>query len=64
MSGKPVIRGTRVPVEIILRLLGQGVPLEQLLEGYPQLAREDVLAAQIFAADALAGADAPAAVAE
>jgi uncharacterized protein (DUF433 family) len=54
MSGKPVIRGTRVPVEIILRLLGQGVSTEQMLEGYPTITREDILAAQSYAADVLA----------
>lgn len=54
MSGKPVIRGTRVTVEIILRLLGQGVSMKELLEGYPNVTSEDVLAAHAYAADYLA----------
>jgi uncharacterized protein (DUF433 family) len=53
MFGKPVIRGTRIPVEIILRLLGNGHPLEEVLDSYPSLTREDVYAAQAFAADFL-----------
>ena len=51
MMGKPVIRGTRIPVEIILRLLGNGHSVEEILNSYPGLTREDVLAAQAFAAD-------------
>jgi uncharacterized protein (DUF433 family) len=53
MTGKPVIRGTRIPVEIILRLLGNGHSIEEVLDSYPRLTREDVLAAQAFAADFL-----------
>jgi uncharacterized protein (DUF433 family) len=51
MMGKPVIRGTRITVEIILRLLGQGTSIEDLLEAYPGISRDDILAAQLFAAD-------------
>ena len=54
MSGKPVIHGTRVPVETILRWLGKGVTIDELLSEYPGLAREDILAAQEFAADFIA----------
>jgi uncharacterized protein (DUF433 family) len=54
MSGKPVIRGTRIPVETILRWLGKGVSVEELLREYPTLSREDINAAQSFAADFLA----------
>jgi uncharacterized protein (DUF433 family) len=53
MVGKPVIRGTRITVEMILRMLGQGHAVEDILDGYPGLTREDVLAAQSFAADYL-----------
>lgn len=56
MAGKPVIKGTRVKVELLLRLLSQGNTIEQLLEGYPQLTREDILAALAYAADHTAGA--------
>ena len=55
MSGKPVIRGTRIPVETILRWLGKGTSIDELLAEYPTLTREDVNAAQAFAADHLAG---------
>ena len=51
MFGKPVIRGTRIPVETILRWLGKGVTIEELVTQYPGISRDDVLAAQSFAAD-------------
>ena len=54
MSGKPVIRGTRIPVETILRWLGKGTTVDELLTEYPTLKREDIHAAQSFAADFLA----------
>lgn len=54
MGGKPVIRGTRVPVEMILRKLGAGLPFEAILVDHPRLTHEDILAAQAFAADYLA----------
>jgi uncharacterized protein (DUF433 family) len=57
MGGKPVIRGTRVPVELILRKLGAGETSEAVLADYPRLTREDILAAQAFAADYLADED-------
>lgn len=53
MVGKPVIRGTRITVELILRALGNGWSTEMILEQYPHLKREDILAAQAFAADSL-----------
>lgn len=54
MGGKPVVRGTRIPVELILRKLGAGMPFESILADHPRLRREDILAAQAFAADYLA----------
>ncbi len=57
MGGKPVIRGTRIPVETVLRKLGAGMPVEAILADHPRLAREDVLAAQAFAADYMADED-------
>jgi uncharacterized protein (DUF433 family) len=50
MLGKPVIRGTRIPVELLLRKLGEGASLEDLLDAYPRLSREDVQAALTYAA--------------
>jgi uncharacterized protein (DUF433 family) len=54
MLGKPVIRGTRIPVELILRKLSEGASEANLLEGYPSLKREDIHAAMRYAADTLA----------
>ena len=57
MGGKPVIRGTRIPVELILRKLGGGMSPEAILTDHPRLTNEDILAAQAFAADYLAHED-------
>ena len=57
MQGKPVIRGTRVPVELLLRKLGEGATQEDLLDAYPNLRAEDIRAAMAYAADALAHED-------
>ena len=54
MLGKPVIRGTRIPVELILRKLAEGSQEEDLLEAYPRLTREDIRAAIAYAADVVA----------
>jgi len=54
MVGKPVIRGTRVPVELILRKLSEGATEGDLLEAYPHLIMEDVRAAIAYAADVIA----------
>ena len=54
MMGKPVIRGTRVTVELILRKLSEGATETELLEAYPKLQRGDIQAAIRYAADTLA----------
>ena len=54
MLGKPVIRGTRVTVELILRKLSEGATEDDLLDAYPRVAREDIRAAIAYAADTLA----------
>jgi uncharacterized protein (DUF433 family) len=54
MGGKPVVRGTRVPVELILRKLGAGMTAEAILADHPRLEPDDIRAAQAFAADYLA----------
>jgi uncharacterized protein (DUF433 family) len=51
MAGKPCIKGTRVPVYLIVEKLGAGYSLDQLSEAYPQLTRDNVLAALAYAAD-------------
>lgn len=53
MMGKPVIKGTRITVELILDKLGAGETIEQILDSYPDLTRDAVLAALKFGARAL-----------
>ena len=50
MMGKPVIRGTRIPVELILRKLGEGATQTDLLDAYPRLTKADLQAAIGYAA--------------
>ena len=54
MLGKPLIRGTRIPVELVLRKLSEGATEDDLLDGYPRLTRDDIHAALAYAADSLA----------
>jgi len=49
LGGKPVIKGTRIPVYLILELLGAGLSIEDILKEYPELTKEDVLDAIRFA---------------
>lgn len=53
MTGKPIIKGTRIPVERIIQLLAHGVTTEELLEEYPNLEKKDIQAALKYAADTL-----------
>ena len=53
LEGKPVIKGTRISVEFILELLANGWTVEDILKNYPQLKREDVLAALKYATEVL-----------
>lgn len=54
MFGKPVVKGTRVTVEQILRELGGGMAPEEIMREHPNLTQEDIGAAETFAADYLA----------
>jgi uncharacterized protein (DUF433 family) len=54
MLGKPVIRGTSIPVELILRKLGEGATKQELLHAYPRLDRLDLQTVFAYAADSLA----------
>jgi uncharacterized protein (DUF433 family) len=54
MTGKPVIRGSRITVEVILRKFASGYTIEKLLESYPHLVKVQVLAAFQYAADVIA----------
>jgi uncharacterized protein (DUF433 family) len=49
LTGKPVIRGTRVAVELVLELLAAGQSENDILESYPGLTREDILACLAYA---------------
>ncbi len=53
MAGKPVIRGTRLTVECILNLLAHGATVEEILQEYKGLTREDIQACILFAAKAM-----------
>jgi uncharacterized protein (DUF433 family) len=53
MMGKPVVRGTRITVELILEKLAAGESVDQILSDHPRLTREGVQAAIAFAAEAL-----------
>ncbi|MBI4288812.1 MAG: DUF433 domain-containing protein [Chloroflexi bacterium] len=50
MHGKPVIRGTRIPVYVVLNLMGGGLTVDEVLSEYPDLTKEDVLACLEYAA--------------
>ncbi len=52
-SGHPVIKGTRVHVWLIVAMIGGGDTIEDLLEAYPHITREDILACIYYAADNL-----------
>ena len=51
LFGKIVIKNTRIPVDLILEKLGRGYSFESLLEAYPRITTEDILACLLFAAD-------------
>lgn len=49
MVGKPVIKGTRIPVELILKKLAQNIDVKEILEDFPRLKEEDIRAAIMYA---------------
>ena len=53
-NGRPVIAGTRIPVQTIMEFLGAGDSIDEVLEAYPALEREDVYACIQFAAKLMA----------
>ncbi|WP_244539283.1 DUF433 domain-containing protein [Methylobacterium sp. 174MFSha1.1] len=55
LSGRRVFRGTRVPVEVLFENLADGLSLDEILDSYEALNRDDVLAVLDFAAQAIAG---------
>lgn len=57
MVGKPCIKGTRIPVEQILRELAAGLSNDDILDAHPHLTHEDIYAAAAYAADVIASED-------
>jgi uncharacterized protein (DUF433 family) len=57
MAGKPTIKGTRIPVDLIINLLSQGFSTQEILEEYPQLKKVDIKAALAYAARVTKGED-------
>jgi len=53
LAGKPIIKGTRISVEFILELFANGWDTEQILKNYPQLTKEDILAAIEYSLEVL-----------
>lgn len=53
LYGKPVIKGTRIPVDLILEKLGHGQTQAQLLSAYPTLTADSITACLLFAADSV-----------
>ncbi len=48
MLGKPIIKGTRITVELILKKMSEGMDIEEILQAYPHLCKEDILAALAY----------------
>lgn len=57
MLGKPVVRGTRITVESLLRKLAAGMTADEIVADHPGLTADDIRAAQAFAADYIADED-------
>ena len=53
LGGKPIIKGTRISVELVLGFLASGMDIEEILDEYPHLKKEDIFAAIDYAAKAL-----------
>lgn len=55
LLGKPIIKGTRISVELIMRKLAGGFSTEDIILGYPHITKEQIQAACLYAADKIAG---------
>lgn len=53
LAGKPVVAGTRIPVELVIELLAQDWSTEEILDQYPALSREDIQACLHYASERL-----------
>lgn len=59
MLGKPIIKGTRITVELLMRKLAGGYNISNILESYPHLTKEQIFAALEYAADMIANEEHP-----
>lgn len=57
MIGKPVIKGTRIPVGLILKKLAQKIDVKEILEDFPRLKEDDIKAAIIYAESLVEGSE-------
>ncbi len=57
MVGKPIIKGTRIPVDAVIRRIAEGMTIKEILEVYPNLTKDDVKAALQYTADVIRGED-------
>ena len=55
MVGKPIIKGTRIPVDAILKRLADGMSIRDILEEYPNITEEDIRAALTYVSEVIAG---------
>ena len=52
LLGKPVFKGTRIPLYVVLDMLSEGMAAKEIIEAYPDLDKDDIKAAMLFASDA------------
>ena len=57
MVGKPVIKGTRIPVELILKKLAQNIDIKEILKDFPRLKEDDIRAAIMYAESLVANSE-------
>ena len=55
LRGKPIIRGMRIPVDMVLELMAKGATTDEILEDYPQLEPEDLKAVLLYAQQLISG---------
>ena len=53
LAGKPVIKGTRIPIYLIIELIASGMTIKDVLKEYPELKEDDVKAALLYASKLL-----------
>ena len=57
MVGKPIIKGTRIPIDAIINRLADGITIKEILKDYPNLTEKDIKAALQYSADIIRGED-------